>query len=319
MGYKISEIEYHLPDTVISNELLNAKYGIDVNFDKIGIRERRIAGEDQSTSDLACLSANKLFENHPVKKEEIDLLILCTQNPDYKLPTTACIVQHKLGLKTSCMAFDVNLGCSGFVYCVTIAGSMINSGLATKALVLTVDQYSKIINYTDKNTASLFGDASASAIVEKCEDGYGVIGTDFGTDGSGAENLIAFNSGVCKNPGKDNFLYMNGREIFKFSFQTVPVSVNNVLSKCQVTKEDIRYFIFHQANKFMLNEIKKKMSLSEEQFIVDMENCGNTVSSTIPIVLQNLRKAKRINRGDLLLLCGFGVGLSWGSVIYKEL
>jgi len=320
MNYCISHLEMYLPEKIITNKYLNETFGIDSDFleNKIGIKERRIAAENQTVSDLAYQSSSKLLNTLIIERETIDLLIVCTQNPDYKLPTTACILQNKLNLSTRCMSFDINLGCSGFVYSLVVAGSLINSGVAKKALIVMADEYSKIIDYTDKNTASLFGDASTAALIEPCETGYGVLASNFGTDGSGAEHLIANNSGVFKNPDKDSYLYMNGREIFKFSITEVPKSIGEVLTKSNLQKQDIKYFIFHQANKYMLNEIKKKIGLTDEQLVIDMELYGNTVSSTIPIVLKNLRERKKIIKGDLLVFSGFGVGLSWGSILYKE-
>jgi len=320
MNYCISNLEMYLPEKVITNKYLNETFGIDGNFleNKIGIKERRIASENQTTSDLAFQSATLLLDSCNTGRESIDLLIVCTQNPDYKLPTTACILQHKLKLSRSCMAFDINLGCSGFVYSLVVAGSMVKSGIANKALIVMADEYSKIIDYADKNTASLFGDASTAALIEKCDEGYGVISSNFGTDGSGAELLIANNSGTCKSPEKNSFLYMNGREIFKFSITEVPKSVEDLLAKSDLKKQDIKYFIFHQANKYMLNEIKKKIGITDEQLAIHMEMYGNTVSSSIPIVLKNLRDTNKIEKGDLLVFSGFGVGLSWGSILYRE-
>jgi 3-oxoacyl-[acyl-carrier-protein] synthase III len=319
MGYRVKAIESYLPEKIISNEYLNQKFGIDIEFldNKIGIKERRIAGENETSSDLAYKAAIKFFDKGVVKPEEIDLILVCTQNPDYRLPTTACLLQHRLGLKTSCMAFDINLGCSGYIYSIAVAGSMLSSNIINKALLIMVDEYSKIIDYSDKNTASLFGDAATATILEKCEDGKGVVDFNFGTDGSGAQHLIAYNSGVLKQDDKNNFLYMNGREIFKFSITAVPASVNALLAKNNLKKNDIKYYLFHQANKYMLNEIKKKLELTDEQNIIDMEYTGNTVSSSIPLIFKSLFDQNKLNTGDLLVLCGFGVGLSWGSILYK--
>lgn len=319
MNIQISDIESYLPETIISNQYLHEKLGFDIDFleNKIGIKERRIAGEDQTSSDMAYLSASKIFEKGQILPSDIDLLIVCTQNPDYKLPTTACILQNKLGLKTSCLAFDINLGCSGFIYSLIVASSMITAQTAKKALLVMVDQYSKIIDYTDKNTASLFGDAATACVIEKGDNGYGIISHNLGTDGSGAQHLIAYNSGINKQPEKNESLYMNGREIFKFSITTVPLSVDNTLKASNVEIKDVKYFIFHQANKYMLTEIKKKLNLTDEQLILDMEMYGNTVSSTIPLALKRLKDEKKLKKNDLIVLCGFGVGLSWGTILYK--
>lgn len=318
MNYYIDNIAYYLPNKLITNDYLVVECGLDKVFleDKIGIKERRIA-DTESTSEMAYLACEKLLQN--IDKNTIDVLLVCTQNPDFKLPTTACIVQNKLGLKTSCIAFDVNLGCSGFTYSLSIAGNFLKTDMANNVVIVMVDQYSKLIDYKDKNTASIFGDAASAILLKKCDDNVGVIAYDYGTDGSGAEHLMAYNSGVVEQTDKSNFLYMNGREIFKFSITTVPQSINNLLSKSGFNTKDIKYFIFHQANKYMLTEIKKKLDLTDEQMVIDMEKYGNTVSSTIPIAYKNLIEKKMLNKGDLVVFSGFGVGLSWGSILYKEL
>ena len=319
MNYRIKAVEYYLPERIIDNKYLNEKAGIDIDFleNKIGIKQRHIAAEFETTSDMASKAAVKLFEKNNINPQAIDLLIICTQNPDYKLPTTACIVQNNLKLKTSCIAFDVNLGCSGFVYSLAIAGNFIKTGMAGYSLLIMADQYSKLIDYSDRNTASLFGDAASAILVESCADSEGVIDTVFGTDGSNADKLIAYNSGVKTNPDKNNYLYMEGREIFKFSVQTVPGSVNEILKNNNLKIQDIKYFIFHQANKYILTEIQNRLNISESQMIIDLENYGNTVSSTIPIAYKNILDKGHLMQGDLIIFCGFGVGLSWGTILYR--
>jgi 3-oxoacyl-[acyl-carrier-protein] synthase-3 len=179
------------------------------------------------------------------------------------------------------------------------------------------DQYSKAIDYKDKNTASIFGDAASSAFLTTCDNNYGVIDCVFGTDGSNADKLIVYNSGVDKNAGKANFLFMDGREIFKFSITIVPQSVNDILCRNNLSVKNIKYFIFHQANKYMLEEIQKKLDITDSQMVVDMEDFGNTVSSTIPIAFKNLSTKNKLCKGDLIIFSGFGVGLSWGTILYR--
>lgn len=318
-NYHIGEIEYYLPRNIISNKFLNQECGISSLFleQKIGIKERRKADANQSTSDLGCKAAEALFIRKKVRRDDIDLLLVCTQNPDYRLPTTACIIQDKMGLKKSCVAFDINLGCSGFVYSVVIAGNFIKTGMIKHALLIMADQYSKIIDYKDKNTASLFGDASSAILLSPCEDGFGVIDANLGTDGSGAENLILYNSGIVRNDGKNQYLHMDGKEIFKFSITEIPNSINKLLFKNNLKIKDIKFFIFHQANKYILTELQKTLQISSDQMIIDMEFYGNTVSSTVPIAYKNLLNKKKLKKDDLLIFCGFGVGLSWGTILYK--
>lgn len=321
MNYKISAVEYYLPEKVIDNDYLVSSCGIDKKFieEKVGIFERRIAGENEPTSDLAVKAAQKLFEQNNIDKSDIDLLLLCTQNPDYKLPTTACLVQDKLGLKKSCIGFDVNLGCSGFVYSLAIAGNFVKTGMARNALVIMADEYSKIIDYENKNTAPIFGDAATAVLLNECEDGYGVVDANFGTDGSGWDKLIIHNSGVVADESKDNFVFMDGLEIFKFAVKVIPSSINEILAKNDLKVSDIKHFIFHQANTYIIKELQKRLKLNEEQVIIDMERYGNTIQSTVPIALKNLMDKSTLQKGDLLIFSGYGVGLSWGNILYKHI
>jgi 3-oxoacyl-[acyl-carrier-protein] synthase-3 len=319
MNYKIQATEYYLPERIIDNNYLHDKSGIDIEFleNKIGIKTRHIALENETTSEMATNAANLLAERNNLELDKVDLLILCSQNPDYKLPTTACIVQNKMKLKTSCIAFDINLGCSGFVYSLAIAGSFLKTGLAKCGIIIMVDQYSKLIDYHDKNTASLFGDAASASLIVPCADCEGVADVIFGTDGSGADKLIAYNSGVVNNTDKSKYLFMDGREIFKFSIQVVPSSVKDLLERNQLNIADIKYFIFHQANKYMLSEIQKRIGILDHQMIIDLEDYGNTVSSTIPIAYKNLLTRCVLKNDDLIIFCGFGVGLSWATILYR--
>jgi 3-oxoacyl-[acyl-carrier-protein] synthase-3 len=318
MNCIIDNLEYYLPKKIITNKYLNEVCGIDADFleNKIGIKNRHIALENESVSDMAVKAGELLFEQNNINRESIDLLLLCTQHGDYKLPTTACIVQNMLGLPSFCAAFDINLGCSGFVYSLGIAGNFIKTGQMKNALIIMADAYSKSIDYSDKNTAALFGDAATAILLKNSDKNNGIADIVYGTDGANYDKLIIYNSGVKKDAEKSNFLFMNGREIFKFSTRVVPNSINELLQRNNLAKSDIKYFIFHQANQYMLDEIKKRMELSDSQMVVDMENYGNTVSSTIPIAYKNLLNSQKIQSGDKIVFCGFGVGLSWASCLY---
>lgn len=329
----IKAITYYLPQQVLSNEDLNRSFpewSADKISSKTGIFERRLAASDEFTSDMAVKAAELLFEQYALDRSKIDFLLLCTQSPDYFLPTTACIVQNKLGLQTTVGALDFNLGCSGYIYGLSLAKGLIAAGIAKNVLLITSETYSKFIHKSDKGNQSLFGDAAAATLISS-EDGLCEIGEfELGTDGSGAENLIVKN-GAVKQPVKDgvdisgeegfernnNNLYMNGSEIFNFTARAVPLMIDALLTKTSKTKNNINLFIFHQANKFMLNFIRKKMGISEDKFYLFLENCGNTVSSTIPIALYEAIQSKSIKPGDEVLLAGFGVGYSWGSTILK--
>lgn len=317
----IKAIEYHFPTNQIANDPNNKL------TKKIGISTRYIAGKDETASDLAIQAAEKLFEKGVCKKSEIDFLLFCTQAPDYILPTTACIIQEKLKLPTSCGALDFNLGCSGFVYGLSLAKGLIESGQAKNVLLLTADTYSKFIHKNDFSTSILFGDAAAATLITESSDVKNLGPFVFGTDGSGAEELIIF-AGGSREPldseallefedEKGNIrtrsnLYMNGSEVFNFAMREVPKAIANLLKKENTTLNDYDYFIFHQANKYMLEALRRRINIDEDKFSIQLNDCGNTVSSTIPIALQKEIELGHIKNGDKILLAGFGVGLSWG-------
>ncbi|WP_238327700.1 ketoacyl-ACP synthase III [Paenibacillus gorillae] len=264
----IQAIEYYLPETVEHNSIE------DRLTEKIGIYKRTIATQDESASDLAVKAANKLFDQTNFDRQKIDFVIFCTQSPDYILPTTACIIQERLGLRTSCGAFDFNLGCSGYVYGLSLAKGLIETGSAHHILLLTGDTYSKYINEKDRSVKVLFGDAATATLLSGKEAESDFIGPFvFGTDGSGAENLI-IPAGGMREPlseeaqieQEDQFgnarskanLYMNGPEIFNFTLKVVPDTIQQLLEKSAKIKEDYNLFIFHQANKYMLEHLRKK-------------------------------------------------------------
>ena len=326
----INAISYYLPEANLSNEVLNLKFpdwSVDKIASKTGIFSRKIAGENEFASDLAVKAANLLFEEYAIAPESIDFLIYCTQSPDYFLPTTACILQHKLGLSTSAGAFDFNLGCSGYVYGLGIAKSLVVSGVAKKILLITAETYSKFIHPHDKSNLTIFGDAAAATLVSNQEGPLSIGEFIFGTDGSGAENLIVKNGGI-KNLHKkgediyndhlfvrnDDNLYMNGSEIFNFTTKAVPNLVQKVIEKNQTHLDAIDMFIFHQANKYMLDFIRKKIGIPSEKFFIHLQDCGNTVSSTIPIAIKEYQKDTDINK-QKVLLAGFGVGYSWAGCV----
>jgi 3-oxoacyl-[acyl-carrier-protein] synthase-3 len=319
MNTCVTDLAYYLPERVIDNEFLAEQCGIDRAFldQKVGIKERRMAAPDETTSSMAARAAKEILAQSRTAVDQIDLLILCTQNPDYRLPTTACLLHGVLGLSKDCACFDVNLGCSAFTYALSIADAMVKASRAKKALLVMADQYTKIIDYHDKNTAGLFGDAASAALLASCRDGAGILDVDLGTDGSGAMHLIAPNSGVAREEGRGSCLYMNSREIMRFSLMTVPSSIRRVLSRNGLEKHDVKQFVFHQANRYMLQEVQRVLQLAPEQMLIDMEKVGNTVSSSIPIAWKHFIDAGKQQPDDLLVLCGFGVGLSWGTVLYR--
>lgn len=324
----IKAISYALPDTVVTNEDLVKEFpewSVDKIANKIGVNERHVCDVNETAVDLAIKAGEKIFAEHPeISKEEIDFVILCTQSPDYFLPTSACLVQDRLGLRTDIGAFDFNLGCSGYVYGLSIAKGLLFGGIAENVLLITAETYSKHLHPKDKGNRTIFGDAATATVISK--DGFAEIGKfSLGTDGRGAENLMVKTGGMKfrkaindlsfddnANPKSSDYLFMDGSEIFNFTMEAVPVLVNDTLKKNNLEQQDIDLFVFHQANKYMMNFIRKKIKIEESKFYYCMEDVGNTVSSTIPIALCEA-KFSDILKGKILL-AGFGVGYSWCGV-----
>lgn len=319
----LEAIEYHLPADVVSNEDLAREYpdwSVEKIESKTGIAERRIAKPSECSSDLAVAAARKLFDAGACAPGEIDYLLLCTQSPDFFLPTTACLVQDQLGLPCHSGALDFNLGCSGFVYGLGLAKGLIETGQAHNVLLITAETYSKFIRPSDRSVRTIFGDAAAATLIRARDtsDGGEWIGPFvFGTDGKGAENLIV-REGAIRNPATiPGTLHMNGAEVFDFTLRAVPPAVHELLVRSGKTLEDIDLFVFHQANQYMLDHLRKKLKIDSERFLVDMHDCGNTVSSTIPIALHRASRKGRISSGSLLMLVGFGVGYSWSATLVR--
>ena len=330
----IKGISYYLPEKVITNEDLVKEFpewSVEKVASKVGVNKRHIAEANETAGDLAEKAALKLFQEYNIPPTDIDFLMLCTQSSDYFLPSTACILQNRLGIPTSSGAFDYNLGCSGCIYGLALAKGLIMSGAAKNILLLTAETYNKYLHPTDKSNKSIFGDGAAACLIST--DGFAEIGEFvFGTDGSGAENLIV-KTGAARIKEKtgfyetddeghtryDDYLYMNGGAIFNFTLDTVPTLMNDVLAKNNLTKEAIDYYIFHQANKFMLNTIRKVCILPKDKFYINLEETGNTVSSTILISLKDCIDKQLIHPSQNILITGFGVGLSWGGCTIKLL
>lgn len=324
----IKAIDYYLPETILTNDQIAERFPewtAEKVANKVGITERHVAAKDETAADMALNAAEKLFADNEHMREKVDFLLLCSQSVDYKLPSSSCILQHKLGLKTSCGALDFNLGCSGYEYGLALAKSLIVSGIATNVLLLTAETYTKYIHPEDKGNQTIFGDAATATIVST--DGFAEIGEFvLGTDGSGADRLMVKNGGA-RNPDRtgnvttgadgstqwDDNLFMDGGAIFNFTADIVPTMIDDLLQKECLSLDDIDLWIFHQANKYMINYIRKLMCIDKEKFFVYMDKVGNTVSSTIPIALAEAIKQDKLHGN--VLLAGFGVGLSWGSTV----
>lgn len=332
MKAAIKAISVYIPEKKLSNDSLSREFPswtADKISKKTGIYNRSIAAENETSGDMAVSVSKNLFSEHKIDKSNIDFILLCTQSPDYFLPTTACIVQDKLGLQTNCGALDFNLGCSGYIYGLALAKGLISSKIANNVLLITSETYSKYIHNKDKSNRTIFGDAAAASLISKDDSGT-IEKISLGSDGSGAKNLIVKN-GAAKHPhaiGNNEFinndffkndsnLYMNGKEIFMFTSKAVPKLVDDCLIKNNLTISQVDLFIFHQANAYMLEYMRRKINIPKEKFYIYIENVGNTVSSTIPIALDDAIKNKRIKPGMNVLLVGFGVGYSSGATIIK--
>jgi len=329
MGEKITNIEYYLPEQILTNDQLSKEFpdwSSEKIEKKVGIRERHIVKEDETAMDLALKAAEKVLENY--NKDKINFLLFCTQSPEYYLPSGACILQNKLGLRENIGAFDYNLGCSGFVYGLALAKSLVVSKIAASILLITSETYSKHIHPKDKGNRTIFGDAAAATIIESSEEkqiGEFVLGTD----GSGYKNLIVPNGGLRNRYNSNakeiddssgsirtnNNLYMNGPEIFNFTIRAVPKVVSETLEKNSTTLDEIDYVIFHQSNKYMNEYLRKKINIPKNKFCENLLHIGNTVSTTIPIAIKDSLSNNFIKKNDKVLLVGFGVGYSWGGTI----
>ena len=337
MNAYIKAVEYFLPETVLTNEMLASQFS-DWSSEKIavktGIKTRHISDKDVCASDLGIKAAKKIFDSGVIAVNEIDFLLFCSESPDYILPPSACLIQDKLGISTSAGAFDFNLGCSGFVYGLGMAYSLISSLQAKNVLLITAETYSKYLHHQDKSVRSIFGDGAAATLISSCESGVNnKIGPFvYGTDGSGYKNLIV-PFGGARNPrvtessiivedqhgsarSQEN-LYMNGPEIFNFTIKTVPVAVKNLLGKSNKSLEDVDHFVFHQANAYILNHLRKKIGIPDDKFYVNLQDCGNTVSASIPIAFKMALDERKISSGDLVMIVGFGVGYSWAAALLE--
>ena len=318
---RIESVASYLPTMSLSNDELERVSGTwqaNQIYAKTGIRSRRISAANEYSSKLAIEACDAMFAKHSTQlRDQIDLLILCTQTPDYLLPTTACIVHHKLGLNPCAGALDVNLGCSGYPYCLSLAKGMIESGQALKVLVVTADTYSKTLEPDDLSVRTLFGDGATATLIESCDDSVvSKIGTSvFGTDGSGSEHLIVKGGGMRFESNKRPTLFMSGPDVFSFTLKAVPNLVKQTLEKSNLEISDIDWFVFHQANQYMLEHLRRKIKIPTEKFVVEMENVGNTVSSSIPLAMEQSIEKNRFQTGDKIMLVGFGVGLSWGATV----
>ncbi len=321
----ISAIASYLPATRVANEELVRgwpAWSAERVRRVTGIRERAVAADTECASDLGIAAAEMLFANGSCRPGDVDFLIFCTQSPDFLIPSSACTMQHRLGLSARCGAFDMNQGCSGFVYALATAKSLVESSCANVVLLITADTYSKIIRPGDAPTRILFGDGAAATLVTAADDETEWIGPFvFGTDGSGARDIIVavggLRNGSVANVA-DRYLSMDGVKVFNFITSKIPGVVGDLLDAAGLTREQVDYFVFHQASKVILEHVRDLAAIPPERFCVQLETSGNTGSATIPACLRSSVDAGAIRRGDRVMLMGYGAGYSWGGAMIRN-
>ncbi len=329
---KINKTAYYLPERVLTNEELAGLYPgwtAEKILEKTGILQRHVSADNETAGDLAEQAAKVLFSTCGVNPASIDFILLATQSPDYYLPTTACMLQHRLGIPTAAGALDFNLGCSAFIYGLSLAKGLIASSTAQNVLLIMAETYTKHIHPMDKSVRTIFGDGAAAALISASET-EGVGRFVLGTDGSGYDKLIVPSGGMRLRPSagtaeestddsgntrSQDHLFMEGTEIFNFTITTVPRTVSETLEKNGLVMEDVDLFVFHQANKYMLDFLRKKCKIPTNKFYMNFEDCGNTVSASIPIALARAAGEGVLRPGMKVMLVGFGVGLSWGATV----
>lgn len=320
----ISGLGSYIPEDILSNFDLSKM--VDTNNDWIvertGIHERRIAKQDIAASDLATNAAIKALEDAKATPEEIDLIIVATATPDYIFPATACIVQKNIGA-TKAAAFDMSVGCSGFVYALVTGSNFIQNGIYQKVLVIGAENLSKIVNWEDRNTCILFGDGAGACVLERCEDGYGILSYELGSDGSGGDVLI-IPAGGSRMPAtaetvnnKLHTISMDGKEVFKFAVRVMEKASLNALEKANLELDELDFLVPHQANIRIIDAAIKKLKIDKDKVCVNLNKYGNMSSASIPVSLDEVVKANRIKKGDNVVLVAFGAGLTWGSVAIK--
>jgi 3-oxoacyl-[acyl-carrier-protein] synthase III len=323
---EIIAVEYACPEKVETNldlQRLYPAWDMDSVAGKTGVYERHLAAPEECASDFAYNACVKLLDRVAVPRSAIDGLIVCTESPDYVLPPNATLLQHRLGLPKSVAAFDYTLACSGYVYGLAICKAFIEAGLLETLLLVTCDTYSKYIRPDDRGARTLFGDAAAATLLRCGERGIGEV--DLATDGSGAEAFILRNRG-CRNgvrhddshaPPSGNFIHMDGHAVLTFVKNEIPAFISSLLRGAHLDLNDIDLFIFHQASKIAMDQLRSVLGLPCHKTFSNLEKLGNTVSSSIPIAIHDAWRAGKLKPGMLTLLVGFGVGLSWGGVLVR--
>lgn len=335
MKSRIDAIEYYLPGNPVLNADLSNKnphWQMDKVESKTGVLSRHFAAENETAFDMAVKACEKLFDSTGLSPLDIDGIVFCTQSPDYVMPSNAFLIHEFFQMSSRTLAFDFNLACSGYVYGLAITSSLLNSGLAKNILLITADTYSKFINPKDRSTMSLFGDAAAVSLITQDDSGSELVDIIMETSGKDYKSFYV-PAGGCRIPFSDESLkeetdlsgntrslediYMNGFGVWKFIAGVVPGQIEELLKRNDISKNDINCYIFHQASKMTLDSLTKALKLSDDKVFSNLSHVGNTVSASIPVAMKDAYDKGIIKRGDVLLLSGFGVGLSWASALIK--
>ena len=314
----------YLPPRVLTNRDLEKM--VDTSDEWIltrtGIRERRIAEEGQAASDLAVPAARQALAEAGVAAGELDLIIVATNSPDMLFPATACLVQHALGAVRA-GAFDLQAGCTAFIYALACGAQFIATGTARWVLVIGTEVLSRLVNWQDRNTCVLFGDGAGAAVLGPVPEGYGILATRLGAEGAGA-HLLSLPAGLSRHPASPetlakgmHYIHMNGREVFKFAVKVMEEGFAEVLEAAGLSPEQVDFFIPHQANTRIIEAAAKRMNLPREKVWVNLDRYGNTSAATIPVALHEAVKAGRIKDGDRVALMAFGAGLTWGGMVLR--
>lgn len=321
-GVKIVGIGHYCPSNVVSNEYISSL--VDTSNEWIikrtGIKERRISS-GEGTVDIAVKASEEALKNSGYTSEDIDLIIVATTSPDRIMPSTACSVQERLGCANA-TAFDISAACSGFVYGLIVANSLLKINEKTRALVIGAEVLSRIVDWKDRNTCVLFGDGAGAAILE-ISDECGIIGTYFGSDGERGVKALTSTSLSLNNPfvkecdEEKRYIDMEGREVFRFAVSIIPIIVNNLLEKSGEKIENIKYIILHQANSRIIDEASRRLGITSDRFYINLERYGNTSSASIPIALDEMVKKELIKKGDKIILAAFGGGLTWAGTLIE--
>ncbi len=325
---QIGPIAVHFPSQVETAEVWQAEHPewhVPELMEKTGIECRYIAAPDETAADLAYQACQKLFSEHNIDPASIDYLMLCTQSPDYPLPTTACLLQDRIGMRTNSGAIDFNLGCSGFVYGLGLAQGLIASQQCKRILLVTAETYTKYVDQDDRALRPIFSDAAAATLIESSPT-PSLIGFEFGTDGKGADTLIVSDGGARSaqqaiQPKRrkrwNSRLYMDGQSLMDFTVVAIPELIRSILAKSQLSLPDIQQLLMHQATRKMLEMLQQALQVDGSRLPIRLANRGNTVSSTLPILIEDLRAEGVIQAGQNHMLIGFGVGWSWAGCVWK--